>query len=100
MDLIESNLNQIQVLCAKHRVKNLFVFGSVLGETFNSTSDVDFLVDFNRIHVSEYADNYFDLKEGLEALLHRSVDLLEEHGLRNPYIRRQVELEKRLVYGG
>ena len=64
MDLIESNLNQIQVLCAKHRVKNLFVFGSVLGETFNSTSDVDFLVDFNRVHVSEYADNYFDLKEG------------------------------------
>ena len=52
MDLIESNLNQIQVLCAKHRVKNLFVFGSVLRETFNSMSDVDFLVDFNRIHVS------------------------------------------------
>jgi len=99
MDLIESKLDQIQLLCAKHRVKNLFVFGSVLRETFSSTSDVDFLVDFNRINASEYADNYFDLKEGLEALLHRSVDLLEEHGLRNPYVRRQVELEKRLVYG-
>ncbi len=46
-----------------------------------------------------YADNYFDLKDQLESIFNRPVDLLEEKGIRNPYFRKQIENEKHLIYG-
>ncbi len=99
MNLIESNKEKIRKLCFKYQVDTLFVFGSVLKDSFSDESDVDFLVDFNEIDLNDYADNYFDFKEQLEAILNREVDLLEEKGIRNPYLREQIDIEKRLVYG-
>jgi len=46
-----------------------------------------------------YADNYFDLKDQFESIFNRPVDLLEEKGIRNPYLRKQIENEKHLIYG-
>ncbi|MEN9348350.1 MAG: hypothetical protein RLZZ77_1861 [Bacteroidota bacterium] len=99
MKLIESNIQLIRELCAKHRVRRLFVFGSVLRDTFSNKSDIDFLVDFADVDLKEYADNYFELKEKLEALLKCPVDLLEEKGIRNPFFREEIEKEKQLIYG-
>ena len=46
-----------------------------------------------------YADNYFDLKDQFESIFNRPVDLLEEKGISNPYLRKQIENEKNLIYG-
>lgn len=46
MKLIELNLQQIFELCKLHNVKSLSVFGSILTDRFNDSSDVDMLVDF------------------------------------------------------
>jgi len=35
------------------------------------------LVQFDKIDILEYADNYFDFKEKLEKLFGREIDLLE-----------------------
>jgi uncharacterized protein len=80
-------------------VKHLYVFGSILTERFNEQSDIDLVVDFNEIQLLDYSDNYFDFKFSLEATLNRSVDLVEEKAIRNPYFRRIVEKQKHLVYG-
>ncbi len=92
-------MDKIKTLCAKHKVNKLFVFGSVLKDTFTNESDIDFVVDFEKLDLSDYADNYFDLKDQLESIFNRSVDLLEEKGIRNPYLRKQIENEKHLIYG-
>lgn len=99
MNIIELNLERISKLCTKHKVNKLFVFGSVLKDTFNKESDIDLVVDFEKIDFSEYADNYFDLKDQLESIFNRPVDILEEKGIRNPYLRRQIDMEKKLIYG-
>lgn len=99
MKLIELNMDKIKILCAKHKVNKLFVFGSVLKDTFTNESDIDFVVDFEKLDLSDYADNYFDLKDQLESIFNRPVDLLEEKGIRNPYFRKQIENEKHLIYG-
>lgn len=99
MKLIELNMDKIKILCAKHKVNKLFVFGSVLKNTFTNESDIDFVVDFEKLDLSDYADNYFDLKDQLESIFNRPVDLLEEKGIRNPYFRKQIENEKHLIYG-
>jgi len=68
-----------------HSVDKLYLFGSMLGADFTEKSDVDFLVRFKNIDLLKYADNYFDLKFSLDQLFNRSVDLLEEQSIRNPY---------------
>jgi hypothetical protein len=80
-------------------VKTLYAFGSVLTEKFNEESDVDFIVDFQDVDLLKYADNYFDLKFSLEDTLKRSVDLLEEKAIKNPYFKKAVEQQRKLIYG-
>jgi predicted nucleotidyltransferase len=99
LNLVELNIEKIKNLCAKHKVNKLFVFGSVLKDTFTNESDIDLVVDFEKLDLSEYADNYFDLKDQLESIFNRPVDLLEEKGIRNPFLRKQIDNEKRLIYG-
>ena len=99
MLIIERHINEIEKLCLENKVKSLYVFGSVLNETFNSQSDIDLVVDFNNIEIADYADNYYNLKFGLQSIFHRQIDLLEQKAIRNPYFLQQLNLQKKLVYG-
>jgi predicted nucleotidyltransferase len=56
-------------------VRRLNLFGSAARGDFDpQRSDVDFLVEFDRTHTDAL---YFGLKEALEGLLGRPVDLVE-----------------------
>ncbi len=101
MKLIELNLQRIFDLCRQHRVRTLAVFGSILTDRFNDNSDVDLLVDFEPIEHDkfDYVDNYFGLRDALERLFKRKVDLIEEKGLRNKYFIANVNRTKQLIYG-
>ena len=99
MNLIENHNKDIQNLCKAHKVKSLYAFGSVLTDKFNSESYVDFIVDFQQLDVLDYGDNYYDLKFSLENILKRNVDLLEEKAIKNPYFRKTVNQNKKLIYG-
>lgn len=46
---IKKHINKLKQLCELHKVKNLFVFGSVLTDDFNEESDIDFIVEFGRL---------------------------------------------------
>ena len=98
MNLIDINEDKLIELCDSHNVKELYLFGSVLSEKFNDSSDIDMLIQFHKVELMEYFDNYMDLKEKLEQLFHRSIDLVENQAIRNPIFRKVVEREKRLVY--
>ena len=96
---LDRDINSIIELCEKHKVKTLYVFGSVLTEKFNKKSDIDFIVDFKNLSVEDYVDNYFNLKFSLENILKRPIDLLEEKAIKNPYFKQSVNQQKQLVYG-
>ena len=99
MNLIENHNEDILTLCKTHKVKSLYAFGSVLTDKFNNESDVDLIVDFEQLDVLDYGDNYYDLKFSLENILKRSVDLLEEKAIKNPYFRKTINQNKKLIYG-
>ena len=99
MGLLEAYKNQIQQLCANHRVKTLYSFGSVNTGRFTADSDVDLMVDFATNDPIEYTDSYFDLKFELESILNRSLDLLENRAVRNPFLRESIDKSKVLIYG-
>jgi len=98
MDLVERNISKLIDLCKEHKVKELYIFGSILTSRFNDKSDVDFLVQFENIDILDYADNYFDLKEKLEKLFGREIDLLENQAIKNPIFRKILDRDKKLVY--
>ncbi len=99
MNLISQNIEFINALCKSHKVKSLYAFGSVLTNNFNDQSDIDLIVNFSDIQLLDYADNYFNFKFSLEDTLKRSVDLLEEKAIKNPYFKRAVEKNMQLIYG-
>lgn len=98
MSIIDQNMDKIRKLCEQHYVSQLSVFGSILTDKFSKNSDIDLLVDFSNIDLQNYADNYFSLKQALEEIFRRQVDLLEDKAIRNPYLRQSIEASKRLLY--
>lgn len=103
MKLIEINLQRIFDLCLKYKVKTLSVFGSILTDRFNEHSDVDLLVDFVPHNPDnpefDYVSNYFGLKDALERLFNRKVDLIEYGDNLNPLFKASVDRKKQLIYG-
>jgi len=98
MEIVMKNINQIQQLCKQYHVMRLFVFGSILTDKFNQNSDIDFLVDFDNVDLYEYADNYFDFKYSLQDLFQKKIDLLENKAITNPYLKKNIDNSKQLIY--
>ncbi|MCC6472726.1 MAG: nucleotidyltransferase family protein [Burkholderiales bacterium] len=74
-------------IATRFGVKRLSLFGSAARDELRDSSDVDVLVEFEG--PATYR-GYFELKDYLEALLGRTVDLVTDQGLR-ARARRHVE---------
>jgi uncharacterized protein len=97
--IIDSRLNELEHLCRKHRVQRLEVFGSAADGTFDpGRSDIDFLVAYEKLTPSEHYESYFGLWEDLQKLFGRKVDLVEPHTVRNPYVMKEIDSQRTLVY--
>ena len=95
---IQDKLDAIEALCRRFHVARLEVFGSAAGDDFDpDTSDLDFLVEFQRVDVMNMADQYFGLLEDLQVLFARSVDLVCISAMRNPYFIAAVNKSRRLL---
>jgi predicted nucleotidyltransferase len=98
-EIVERNLPAITELCRRFGVRRLDLFGSAATGRFDpGRSDLDFLVEFEEMPPGSYAKACFELRQSLQQLLGRPIDLLTEPALVNPYLRRQIEPEKRLLY--
>ena len=84
--------------CRRFGVRRLSLFGSAGTDAFDhERSDVDFLVEFDDDTESRF-DAYFGLKDELERLLGRPVDLVMPKSLENPYFAAPVERSRRDLY--
>ena len=97
--LIQSRLNEVSTLCAKHHVHRLALFGSALSERFDlATSDLDVLVEFQPMHPGQHADSYFGLPEDLQQLLEFPIDLVVPDAIHNPYFRQGITQNQVVLY--
>jgi uncharacterized protein len=97
MSLVDDHKEEIAAACRELCVSRLAVFGSVTGSQFGPNSDVDVLALFDRRNGQMFR-RYFDLKERLERIFGRSVDLVLEDSIRNPYFRESVLRNQVPVY--
>jgi uncharacterized protein len=92
---------QIAEFCRRWNVSEFALFGSVLRDDFRPDSDVDVLLTWapeTRVSVFEYPE----MKEELEAIFGRRVDLVSRRGIERSsnWIRRKAILDSaRVVYG-
>ena len=97
--IVANRKAELAALCRRFHVRRLDVFGSAVTETFDpARSDVDFLVEFEREGPISPFEAYFGLKEALEALFARPVDLVVASAVRNPYLRKSIEQSREPVY--
>jgi len=94
---LESYRNPLTNLCRLLRVKELELFGSATRDDFSPDSDIDVLVTFKGRE--QLFARYFDLKEGLEHIFGRHVDVVMPEAITNPIFREHVEKERTVVYG-
>ena len=97
---LDRHADEIAELCRRYGVARLDVFGSAArGDDFDpARSDVDFLVAFADEAPDAPLEQVFGLARELEAVLGRSVDLVEAGAVKNPYLRAGIERSRRVVY--
>jgi predicted nucleotidyltransferase len=91
---------QLIKISKEHRVSSLYIFGSVLTDSFDkeNRSDLDFLVEFQPEYFDGYTENYEDLKGKLEILYKRKVDILSYKSIQNPFLLKEIDSTKELIY--
>ena len=97
--LAQPQLDAIAEACRRHQVLRMHLFGSALRDDFDpSRSDLDLLVEFQPIEPGVLVKAYFDLEEQLALITGKSVDLVMADAIRNPYVQREIDASKQLLY--
>ena len=96
--IVESKNTALADLCRRNGVKRLEVFGSAARGDFDpARSDIDFLVELSPDPAANPFDPYFALKDALETMFGRPVDLVSMGSIDNPYVRSAIERDRQLV---
>ena len=78
-------------LTEKYHVSSIGLFGSVVRDDFNPSSDVDIIVDFSQ----QIGIEIIDLAEFIEKKLKKNVDLVSRNGVKQKYYR---TFESEIIY--
>ena len=95
---IESKFESVINLCIDHKVKRLFIFGSLAKGNFTSESDIDLIVEIEEEDPIKRGELLIELWNKLESLFKRKVDLLTSKKINNPFLMREIERSKQLIY--
>jgi predicted nucleotidyltransferase len=102
MDRIVTNkMPKIRLLCKKHKVKELYIFGS-RGKGGHPTKDSDFdmMVEIDEDDPINRGRLLLNLYLEFEKLFKSKVDLITPDSIRNAFFEEYVGTSKQLIYDG
>jgi uncharacterized protein len=91
----------IRDFCRRWKIHELSVFGSILRDDFRPDSDIDFLADYDEDATWDLFDA-IHMREELEALLGRSVDIVDRFAIEhdaNRFVKKAILSTAELIYG-
>ncbi|NQV34520.1 MAG: nucleotidyltransferase domain-containing protein [Phycisphaeraceae bacterium] len=94
---VELPKDRIVEFCQSKKVTEFALFGSILTDTFGPDSDIDVLVSFDAACRYSLLD-LARMKQELEVLFDREVDLVEKASLRNPFRKQAILNNMEIVY--
>ena len=92
---------ELESLCQRYSVLRLELFGSSCHRRISvgRQLDLDFLKwSLRSCRIELLGASYFGLLKSLEQMFGRSVDLVDDSSIKNPYLRESVDESKVLVY--
>lgn len=95
---IDLRLDAVRAICQHYGVAQLALFGSVLRDDFGPDSDIDVLCTLRPDSPVTTLLDWIHLKQALEDVWLRPVDLVEPH-LLHPMLRDDILAEERGIYG-
>ncbi len=95
MQLSNKQINEINKYFKTKPVLKAYVFGSVVRNEANDTSDIDILVDLD--YSKRIGLLFVQMKFDLENILKKPVDLVSTNGL-SKYLKPIVDKEKKIIY--
>jgi hypothetical protein len=78
-------------LIDKYHVSSIGLFGSVVRDDYNVSSDIDIIVDFSQ----PIGIEFIDLADLIEKKLKKTVDLVSKNGVKPKYFR---TIESEIIY--
>ncbi len=97
--IINDKIDAIGSLCKRFGVTKLELFGSAAtGEFDESRSDLDFLVEFERLQSMNAFHQFFGFRQALVELFGQNIDLVCAKAMRNPYFIQSVNESRTPVY--
>jgi uncharacterized protein len=93
-DTVAVPANEIERFCQRWKIQELALFGSVLRENFDASSDVDVLVTFTDDAQWSLLD-HVQMENELAEMVGRNVDLISKRAVEKSqnWIRREAILE-------
>ena len=96
--IIALHFDKLTELCEQFSVKRLYAFGSVITNRFDpEQSDLDFIVELERLPPLARGEKLIALWEALENLFARKIDLISKQP-KNPYLKANIDKTKQLIY--
>jgi predicted nucleotidyltransferase len=98
LPMIQAKSAEVAKLCRPYQVQRLDVFGSATQDRFDpQSSDLGFLVEFEPMPPTAFADACFGLLEGLETLFVRPVELVTADSVLNPYFQASITASRESI---
>lgn len=88
---------RIVELCRRSKVCRLDLIGPAAAGQCSGQEEVDVLVQFQH-DPDELFNRFFDLKEGLEQVFGRAVDVTVEETVRSPALWESIEHSRKTIY--
>lgn len=90
-------MDAIRAFAEKHRLQEFSIFGSALRDDFRPDSDVDILFEMiDKTSIS--IDEYLEMKDELEAMFGRQVDLAQRSAVTNSFRRYAILTTRQKLY--
>ncbi len=92
------DFEKIKNFCISNHISSLSLFGSILTENFNDSSDIDLLIEFESDHIPGFF-GLIELQFNLSKIFNnRKIDLRTKNDL-SRYFRQDVLNQAVLIYG-
>jgi uncharacterized protein len=100
-DKIQARMQDFVDLCKTHKVKSLYAFGSSITDKFDeANSDIDLLIEIDTNDPLERGESLMSIWDKFELFFQRKVDLLTYSSLKNPFLKKNIDASKTLIYDG
>ena len=78
-------------LIEKYHISSIGLFGSIVRDDYNSSSDIDIIVEFSQ----PIGIEFIDLADFIEKKLDSTVDLVSKNGVKEKYYR---SIQSEIIY--